>query len=96
MKTPEQIAVETPHSITTTDNPIFLAKIDLKCLITSGASADDFLTIPKGTHLRILGCNLGKDFTMVRYNPTEDEEYDFSIDNRYLEYVSGDLGEEIE
>jgi hypothetical protein len=98
MKTPEQIKAETPFSITTTDNAIYRALIDIKCLIKAGDMGDDdFVTIPKDTLLRIADCELDEDgFTMVRYNPNDNEEYDFSIANKYLEYVSGDLGTKIQ
>jgi hypothetical protein len=93
-----KIKAETPFSITSTDNAIFKAKIDLKCLISAGAQGgDEFEIIPAGTHVRICDCDLDESGqTMIRYNPRDGYEYDFKIDNRYLEYVSGNLGARIE
>jgi hypothetical protein len=93
-KTPEQIAAETPDSITTTDNAIFRIKKDLEMLIKEGHFADDTITIPAKTLVRIVdkGCNLDPDGrTMIRY---KDENYE--VGNVHLEYVSGELGSRVD
>jgi hypothetical protein len=92
-----KIAAETPHSITATDSPIFRATRDLNCLVEEGHLVDNAVLIPAGTLLRILDCDLDSSgFTMIRYNPTPDEELNISIMNEYLEYVSGNLGVRVE
>ena len=82
----DKIEARTPYSVTTTDNPIFRIK-ETVTIEFNGV----LMPIEAGTEVRILGCRLNdKGFTHIRYMGSN-----FIIDNNNLEYVEGDLGEQV-
>lgn len=82
----DKIEARTPQSVTVTDNPIFRIKETVN-IEFNGV----MMPIEAGTEVRILGCRLNdKGFTHIRYMGSN-----FIIDNNNLEYVEGDLGEQV-
>jgi hypothetical protein len=99
MKTKEQIALETPLSITVTDNPIFEINLDAigENTVAVLNQENEFVMINNKERYRLLGCNLVES-TEENTNPTSPfrlgESEIIYIPASILVYVNGELGEE--
>lgn len=81
---------ETPLSITTPNNAVFEVTEDITTIPVEYEDILEHVTIPEGTLLSLLDCNLGDAESPFRYDGLT-----VIINNRYVKHVWGNIGQKV-